>query len=50
MITKEIILRLHDLSIIEYGGSNGLRDEGLLESALARPYQTFSGEDLYQTV
>ncbi len=49
MITKEIILRLHELSILEYGGSNGLRDEGLLESALARPYQTFAGEELYQT-
>ncbi len=50
MITKEIILRLHELSIIEYGGAHGLRDEGLIESAVARPYQTFGGEDLYQTV
>lgn len=50
MITKEIVLRLHELSIMEYGGSRGLREEGLLESALARPYQTFGGEDLYPTV
>ena len=50
MITKEIILHLHELSIIEFGGSHGLRDEGLIESAVARPYQTFGGEDLYQTV
>lgn len=50
MITKEIILRLHELSIIEYGGSHGLREEGSLESAIARPYQTFGGEDLYPTV
>ncbi|MBS4063777.1 MAG: type II toxin-antitoxin system death-on-curing family toxin [Chitinophagaceae bacterium] len=50
MITKEIILRLHELSIIEYGGSHGLRAEGSLESAIARPYQTFGGEDLYPTV
>ena len=47
MISKETILRLHELSIIQYGGSLGLRDEGLMESALARPYQTFGGEDLY---
>lgn len=49
MITKEIILRLHELSIKEYGGSHGLRDEGLMESAIARPYQTFGGDDLYPT-
>ncbi|MBX9785464.1 MAG: type II toxin-antitoxin system death-on-curing family toxin [Chitinophagaceae bacterium] len=50
MITKEIVLKLHSLSIIEYGGSHGLRDEGSLESAIARPYQTFGGENLYPTV
>ena len=50
MITIKIILRLHDLSIITYGGSQGIRDQGLMESAIARPYQTFSGEDLYPTV
>jgi death-on-curing protein len=49
MISKEI-LRFHKLSIGKYGGSHGIRDEGLLESAIARPYQTFGGDDLYQTV
>lgn len=47
MITKEIVLKIHELSIINYGGSRGIRDEGLMESAIARPYQTFGGEDLY---
>src|SRR5436190_17668781 len=47
MISKEIILRLHELSIIQYGGSKGIRDVGLIESAIARPYQTIGGEDLY---
>jgi death-on-curing protein len=47
MITKEIILRLHHLSVAKYGGAKGMRDEGLLESAVARPYQTFGGVDLY---
>ena len=50
MITIKIILRLHDLSIITYGGSQGIRDRGLMESAIARPYQTFGGEYLYPTV
>jgi death-on-curing protein len=47
MIEKDDVLLLHDLSIEKYGGSYGLRDEGALESALARPYQTFDGKDLY---
>ncbi len=50
MITKEIVLRLHELSILKYGGSVGIRDEGLMESAIARSYQTFGGEYLYKTV
>lgn len=50
MMTKETVLRLHELSIIKYGGSQGIRDEGLMESAIARPFQTFGGEDLYSTV
>ena len=50
MMTKDSILKLHELSIIKYGGSDGIRDDGLLESAIARPYQTFGGEDLYPTV
>ena len=36
-ITKAGLLILHDESIREHGGSRGMRDEGLLESALARP-------------
>ena len=32
------------------GGSDGLRDEGLLGSALNAPFQSFGGEDLYKTV
>jgi death on curing protein len=50
MISKDSVLTLHELSIIRYGGSDGIRDEGLLDSAIARPYQTFGGEDLYPSV
>jgi death on curing protein len=49
MISKESVLKMHELSILKYGGSNGVRDDRLLESAIARPYQTFGGEDLYPT-
>ncbi len=49
MISINNILRLHELSILKYGGTEGVRDQGLMESAIARPYQTFGGEDLYPT-
>ena len=32
---------------MRFGGLRGLRDEGLLDSALAQPFQTFGGADLY---
>ncbi len=47
MISRAFIDQLHSLSIEKYGGTQGLRDEGLLESAIARPFQTFGGEYLY---
>ena len=46
MILVEDALKLHDKSIDDFGGAKGIRDTGLLESALARPFQTFGGEDL----
>ena len=36
-INKRILLLLHDESLAEHGGASGLRDQGLLDSALARP-------------
>ena len=36
-ISKKALLLLHEESLSEFGGARGLRDEGLLESALARP-------------
>ena len=40
-LTKEQILMLHNELIRETGGSGGLRDEGLLDSALNAPFQGF---------
>jgi death on curing protein len=50
MILIEDILRVHQFSIDKYGGGNGIRDMGGLESAIARPFQTFGGNDLYPTI
>lgn len=36
-VDKRALLLLHDESLAEHGGASGLRDEGLLDSALARP-------------
>ncbi len=36
-LDKRIALAMHETLIRDYGGSSGVRDEGLLESALARP-------------
>ena len=36
-VDKSMLLLLHDESLAEHGGDSGLRDEGLLDSALARP-------------
>ena len=49
MILLDDVLKLHEASIDYYGGAKGIRDLGLLESAIARPFQTFGGEDLYPT-
>lgn len=38
-LDKRLIIALHDRQLAEHGGSSGLRDESLLESALARPQQ-----------
>lgn len=36
-VNRQVLLLLHDESLAEHGGAPGVRDEGLLDSALARP-------------
>jgi death-on-curing protein len=38
-VQREALLRLHGMSLVQFGGLAGLRDEGLLDSALSRPQQ-----------
>ena len=45
--SKEKVLLLHQLIAQETGGSVGVRDEGLLESALEGVFATFDGQELY---
>ena len=49
-LTKEQILLLHTQLIETTGGSDGIRDMGLLESALESPFQSYGGEELYPSI
>ena len=49
-LSKPQIFLLHEQLIAETGGSSGLRDEGMLDSALNAPFQTFGGEDVYPSL
>jgi death-on-curing protein len=46
----EQILHLHQAVISQSGGSDGIRDQGALESAGAQPMMTFDGMDLYPDI
>lgn len=49
-ISKRQVLMLHEHLTEETGGSPGLRDEGLLQSALAAPFQGFGDEDAFPSL
>lgn len=49
-LTKEQVLMLHIQLIEVTGGCDGIRDEGLLDSALETPFQSFDGEELYPSI
>lgn len=44
------VLELHADQISSFGGTPGVRDEGLLQSALAQPQATFGGDFLHPTI
>ena len=47
MISRDEVLAIHDILLSRFGGRQGVRDEGLLDSAINRPFQTFDGKELY---
>lgn len=49
-LTKEQVISIHTSIIEATGGADRVRDNGLLESALQAPFQTFSGADLYPSL
>ena len=49
-ISNELTVAIHKRQLAEHGGAEGIRDKGLLESALARPRQRFAYEDPTPTI
>ena len=49
-LTPQNVIQIHFELVEATGGSQGLRDLGLLESAVMRSQQTFGGKDLYPTL
>lgn len=49
-LSREEVLRVHGMLLDLYGGARGLRDEGLLASALAQPQASFDGQHLHADV
>ena len=47
ILTKQQILLLHSQLIRQSGGSDGVRDERMLDSAISQPFQTFDNMELY---
>ncbi|MGM0567161.1 MAG: type II toxin-antitoxin system death-on-curing family toxin [Bacteroidota bacterium] len=47
MISTEDVLKIHNLLIDQFGGSHGVRDENMLNSAINRAFATFDQQELY---
>ena len=47
--SKDDILFIHSKLINDFGGSDGIRDDGMLDSAINTPLQTYDSTDLYPT-
>lgn len=50
ILSREQILLMHQRLIERYGGTHGVRDEALLDSALNAPFQSFGGYEFFPTV
>lgn len=49
-LSLDEVLAIHDREVEKFGGSHGLRDLNLLDSAIKRPQSSFMGTDLYPTL
>ena len=49
-LDKELIISIHSQLISATGGSDGIKDDNMLESAINAPFQTFAGEEFFPTI
>jgi death-on-curing protein len=49
-LTVEIVREIHQAAIRDFGGSDGIRENALLESAVAAPQATFGGKSIYASL
>lgn len=49
-LTEQQVLSVHKMMIKATGGLDGVRDTGLLQSALSAPFQAFEGEEVYPSL
>ncbi len=50
VLSKKQVLALHSQLIAETGGTDGIRDDSLLDSALNAPFQSFDGVDAFPSI
>lgn len=50
ILSKDQVIALHSEMIQETGGTDGIRDEGLLDSALAAPFQSFADTGIFPSI
>ena len=50
ILSKEQVIALHSEMIQETGGTDGIRDEGLLDSALAAPFKSFADTGIFPSI
>ncbi len=49
-LTLDDVLELHEMQLKDYGGASGIRDRGLLESAIMMPQASFGGEYVHSGI
>ncbi len=49
-LTVEAVCRIHAVALEQFGGLDGIRDRGLLESAVAQPQASFGGQYLHESL
>ena len=49
-VQQRVVLAAHEESLAEHGGPSGIRDLGMLESALARPKNLFASSEMERSL